>query len=56
MGVNPTQWGFSVYEDITSKLIAAGVPAEEIATIGDADSDAKKQALFDKVGKARSAC
>jgi N12 class adenine-specific DNA methylase len=49
MGVNPTGWGYSVYEDIIKKLIAAGVPAEQIAAIGDADSDAKKQALFEKV-------
>ena len=49
MGVNPTDWGYSVYEDIIRKLIAAGVPAEQIAGIGDAESDAKKQALFEKV-------
>src|SRR5260370_453553 len=49
MGVNPTSWGYSVYEDIIKKLIAAGVPAEQIAAIGDAESDAKKQALFEKV-------
>ncbi|HLJ95434.1 MAG TPA: DEAD/DEAH box helicase family protein [Gemmataceae bacterium] len=49
MGVNPTQWGYSPYQDIIKKLIAAGVPAEQIAAIGDAESDAKKQALFEKV-------
>src|SRR5208337_4118929 len=49
MGVNPTQWGYSPYNDIINKLIAAGVPAEQIACIGDAESDAKKQALFEKV-------
>ncbi len=49
MGVNPTPWGYSPYEEIIKKLIAAGVPAEQIATIGDAESDAKKQALFEKV-------
>jgi integrase len=49
MGVNPTDWGYSPYQDIIRKLIAAGVPAEQIATIGDAESDAKKQALFEKV-------
>jgi N12 class adenine-specific DNA methylase len=49
MGVNPTKWGYSVYDDIIKKLIAAGVPAEQIAAIGDAESDAKKQALFEKV-------
>jgi N12 class adenine-specific DNA methylase len=49
MGVNPTPWGYSPYQDILKKLIAAGVPAEQIAAIGDAESDAKKQALFEKV-------
>src|ERR1022692_2303737 len=49
MGVNPTVWGYSAYEDIIKKLIAAGVPAEQIAAMGDAESDAKKQALFEKV-------
>jgi N12 class adenine-specific DNA methylase len=49
MGVNPTPWGYSVYDDIVRKLIASGIPREQIATIGDAESDAKKQALFEKV-------
>src|SRR6516165_2805351 len=37
MGVNPTPWGYGVYEDVIKKLIAAGVPAEQIAAVGDAD-------------------
>ncbi len=49
MGVKPTQWGFSAYDDVTEKLVAAGIPRAEIASIGEADSDAKKQVLFDKV-------
>ena len=49
IGVNPTPWGYSPYDEIIKKLIAAGVPAEQIAAIGDAESDAKKQALFEKV-------
>ena len=49
LGVNPTQWGNSPYDDIITKLIAAGVPADQIAAMGDAESDAKKQALFEKV-------
>jgi hypothetical protein len=49
MGVNPTPWGFSPYEDIIRKLVAHGIPREQIAAIGDAESDAKKQALFEKV-------
>ena len=49
MGVNPTPWGFSAYDEIIEKLVARGIPRQQIAAIGDADSDAKKQALFDKV-------
>ena len=49
LGVNPTDWGYSVYGDITRKLIAHGIPREQIAAIGDADTDAKKRSLFDKV-------
>ena len=40
---------FSVYEDIRSKLIALGIPEREIAFIHDANTDAKKKALFSKV-------
>jgi len=49
MGVNPTQWGYSPYEEIITKLVAHGIPREQIAAMGDAESDAKKQALFEKV-------
>jgi superfamily II DNA or RNA helicase len=49
MGVHPTQWGYSVYDDVIQKLVASGIPREQIAAIGDAESDAKKQALFEKV-------
>ena len=40
---------FSVYEDIRAKLIARGVPPEEIAFIHDANSELKKKELFAKV-------
>ncbi len=49
MGVHATPWGYSAYDDVTEKLVAAGIPREQIAAIGEADSDAKKQALFEKV-------
>jgi hypothetical protein len=48
MGVHPTG-GYSAYEDVIGKLVAAGIPRAQIAAIGDADSDAKKQSLFEKV-------
>jgi N12 class adenine-specific DNA methylase len=49
MGVNPTPWGYSPYEEIIEKLVAQGIPRNQIAAIGDAESDPKKQALFEKV-------
>jgi hypothetical protein len=49
MGVNPTPWGYSAYDEIIEKLVTRGIPRAQIAAIGDADSDAKKQALFDRV-------
>lgn len=49
MGVHPTAWGYCPYDDIIEKLQARGIPRQQIAAIGDADSDAKKQALFEKV-------
>jgi hypothetical protein len=49
MGVHATPWGYSAYDDVIEKLVACGIPQGEIAAIGDADSDAKKRALFDKV-------
>lgn len=46
---------FNLYDDIRDKLIAKGVPKEEIAFIHEADSEAKKKELFSKVrqGKVR---
>ena len=49
MGINPTPWGYSPYEEIITKLVEQGIPRDQIAAIGDAESDAKKQALFEKV-------
>ncbi len=49
MGVHPTLWGYGVYDEVVGKLTARGIPREQIAAIGDADSDAKKQALFGRV-------
>ncbi|HJI05293.1 MAG TPA: SNF2-related protein [Faecalibacterium prausnitzii] len=40
---------FNVYEDIRKKLIAAGVPGNQIEFIHNADTEAKKAALFSKV-------
>ena len=46
---------FNVYDDIKKKLIAKGVPENEIAFIHNADTEAKKKELFSKVreGKIR---
>ena len=40
---------FNVYDDVRDKLIARGIPAEEIAYIHSAETEAKKKELFGKV-------
>ena len=40
---------FNVYDDIKAKLIAQGIPQEEIAFIHDANTEAQKAELFAKV-------
>ena len=42
---------FNVYDDVKNKLMEAGVPAEEIAFIHDANTEARKAELFAKVRK-----
>jgi N12 class adenine-specific DNA methylase len=43
----------SVYADIKRKLVAGGIPAEEIAFIQEAKTDAQKKKLFDQVNEGR---
>ena len=40
---------FTVYEDIRQKLIAQGMPAEQIAFIHEANTEVRKKELFSKV-------
>lgn len=40
---------FCVYDDIRDKLVAKGIPKEEIAYIHDAKTEKQKSELFDKV-------
>ena len=47
LGVHPNP--FSVYNEIVEKLVDHGMRRDQIAVMGDADSDAKKQVLFEKV-------
>ncbi len=42
---------FNIYDDIKNKLMAQGVPAEEIAYIHDAKTETQKAELFAKVRK-----
>ena len=46
---------FNVYDDVRAKLVARGIPAEQIAFIQDYDEDAAKSTLFKNVreGKVR---
>lgn len=40
---------FNVYDDVRDKLIAKGIPAEQIAYIHNANTEAQKKELFGKV-------
>ena len=44
---------FSVYDDMRDRLIGGGTPEKEIAFVHDADTDAKKAALFKAVREGR---
>ena len=44
-----TDGTFSVYNDIRDKLLARGIPPDEIAFIHDANTDVRKKELFSKV-------
>jgi len=44
---------FSVYDDLQQRLTEAGVPAQEIAFVHDADTDAQKATLFKAVRDGR---
>ena len=41
--------GFDVYNDVRDKLVAKGIPKEEVQFIHDADTETKKAELFGKV-------
>jgi hypothetical protein len=45
----PGKGKFNLYDDIKNKLIAQGIPENEIAFIHDADTKEKKAELFEKV-------
>ena len=49
LGINPTHWGYAIYADVITKLVTHGIPRQDIAVIGDADTDAKKHVLFEKM-------
>ena len=46
---------FTIYEDIRQKLIAQGMPADQIAFIHDANTEVRKKELFAKV-RTRPGC
>lgn len=45
----PNNQTFNVYDDIRQKLIAKGIPEDEMAFIHDANTDLRKERLFEKV-------
>ena len=40
---------FNIYDDLKAKLVAKGIPAEEIAYIHEANTEVRKKELFSKV-------
>ncbi len=49
----PNSKSFNIYDDIKTKLIALGIPKEQIAYIHDANTDLQKKTLFEKVRAGR---
>ena len=47
--LNSSDSSFTVYDDIRGKLIAGGIPEEQIAFIHEANTEARKKVLFAKV-------
>lgn len=45
----PEEPSFTVYDDIRDKLVARGIPREQIAFIHEANTEARKKELFSKV-------
>ncbi len=48
-GAIPDEPEFTVYEDIREKLVRMGIPREQIAFIHEANTEARKRDLFNKV-------
>ena len=46
---SPEESGFTVYDDIREKLVARGIPREQIAFIHEANTEVRKKELFSKV-------
>ena len=46
---NPDEPGLTVYDDIREKLVARGIPREQIAFIHEANTETRKKELFAKV-------
>lgn len=43
--------GFNLHKALRDKLIEAGIPADEIALVMDANTDAQRETLFDRVNR-----
>lgn len=45
---HPKEDGFDVYNDVRDKLVAKGIPKEEVQFIHDADTETKKLNYLEK--------
>jgi N12 class adenine-specific DNA methylase len=49
LGVTPTAWGFSAYQQLVGCLEKGGIPASQVACMQEATSDAAKHHLLEQV-------
>lgn len=51
IGIHPNAWGFNLYDDITDKLVASGIPRNKIINFQKLDSDAKVEKAIDRLNE-----
>lgn len=49
VGIHPNAWGFNLYDEITNKLVASGIPRDKIINFQKLDSDAKVEKAIDRL-------
>ena len=55
LGVHPTAWGYSVYQEVIDGLVAGGIPPDQVACAGEAKTRAQRYQLFQRLNQGRVA-